>query len=247
MKSTVHRDASELRALPDVQPAKVLAWDLPTRLFKWALVALVLTAWIASGSKDPTMTVHKLAGTGVLILVVYRILWGFFGGTTARFATFLRSPREAIRYLAALREHRARRYLGHNPAGGWMILALLGACGIQALLGLVSTDGVLASGPLADLAGDRVATIAASIHAVWFYVLLALAAVHIAMNLFYVLIKRDNLIGAMVTGRKTAGFYADARASRAGSIIAALLCLGIAATSVLLVISLAGGTLLAGG
>src|SRR5204863_9860454 len=63
---------------------EVTAWDLPTRLFKWSLVALIIIAWITSGFSDPNMAVHKAAGYGILTLIVYRFLWGFFGGNTAR-------------------------------------------------------------------------------------------------------------------------------------------------------------------
>lgn len=218
-----------------------LAWDLPTRLFKWALVTLVVTAWISSGFDDPAMTVHKAAGYGILTLLVYRFLWGFVGGSTARFTAFIRSPAAVIADLRRLRSGRERRYLGHSPAGGAMIIALLLACTVQVGLGLCASDGVLAAGPFADLVGSTWASRAAEVHAVWFYVILGLAAVHIAANLFHQFVRRDGLITAMVTGRKARAEYADAREATGGSSAVALLCLCVAAGLVYGGVALAGG------
>ncbi|HEX4764960.1 MAG TPA: cytochrome b/b6 domain-containing protein [Lichenihabitans sp.] len=229
------------RAAEDEGEPETLAWDLPTRLFKWALVVLVIAAWVSSGFADPDMTVHKAAGYGILTLLVYRVLWGFVGGSTARFASFVSSPSTVLAYVRALRAGAARRYLGHNPAGGLMILGLLAACLIQVALGLCSTDGVMASGPFADAIGDTWAARAATLHAAWFYVILGLAVVHIAVNLFYQLIKKENLIGAMITGRKAASVYPDGRVAQRGSNAVALACLGVAAALVYLGVVLPGG------
>ncbi|MFJ6322136.1 MULTISPECIES: cytochrome b/b6 domain-containing protein [unclassified Rhizobium] len=207
----------------------VRAWDLPTRLFKWSLVALIITAWVSSSFNDPDMTVHKAAGYGVLVLVVYRVLWGVFGSSTARFSGFVRSPAAVWTYLKALRRNRAERYLGHNPAGGLMVIGLIVACGVQVLLGMFSSDGVTASGPFAGLVGDTVSSWAASIHAVWFYfAILVLAGLHIVANLYYQFIKRENLIGAMITGRKRREVYVDHKEATGGSLAAAAVCLLIA-------------------
>ena len=230
----------EEKARPDV-----LAWDLPTRLCKWGLVAAIITAWVSSGFDDPNMTVHKGAGYAVLTLIIYRILWGFFGGTTARFSTFLKSPPAVVAYLRAVRSGTDRPYLGHNPAGGLMIVGLLLVCSVQVTLGLVSSDGVLASGPFADMVGDAWSSRAAKLHSVWFYVILGLALAHIAVNLFHQFVKRDNLIGAMVTGHKTHAHFADVHNARRGSWLIAFLCLGIAIAAVVALVILPGGSLFA--
>lgn len=221
----------------------VRAWDLPTRLFKWSLVALIITAWISSSFDDPDMVVHKAAGYGVLVLVVYRILWGFMGSSTARFSNFVRSPSAVWNYLKALGRQRAGRYLGHNPAGGLMVVGLLLVCAIQGLLGLFSTDGVTAAGPFADAAGDTISGWAARIHSIWFYVaILGLAGLHIAANLYYQFVKRDNLIGAMITGRKTRANYVDRKETQGGSLLLAAICLLASIGLVYGTISLLGGT-----
>jgi cytochrome b len=225
----------------DRQHITIKVWDLPTRLFKWLLVGLVLTAWVSSGFDDPAMTVHKAAGYGVLILAIYRLLWGVFGGTTARFSNFVRSPREIMNYLQALRQHRARIYLGHNPAGGAMVIALIAACVLQPLLGLFASDGVTASGPFADMVGDQISGWASTIHGGWFYVILGLAIVHIAVNLYYQFVKRENLIGAMITGRKQMAGSVDEKAVKQGSLPRAALCLLVAFAIVYFGVTLAGG------
>jgi cytochrome b len=229
------------RAQASSRYSYVQAWDLPTRIFKWSLASLVVVAWISSSFDDPTMTVHKAAGYGLLTLLVYRVLWGFLGGSTARFASFVRSPSAAIAYLRDQRRGGRRRYLGHNPAGGLMIVALLLACAIQVALGLFASDGVTASGPFADRVGETVAAWAGELHGAWLYVVLSLAAVHIGVNFYYQFIKKENLIGAMITGRKRRGDYVDAKEARGGSPLLAALCLSVAVTLVYLGVKLPGG------
>jgi cytochrome b len=224
----------------------VRAWDLPTRLFKWSLVALIITAWVSSSFNDPDMTVHKAAGYGVLVLVVYRVLWGVFGSSTARFSGFVRSPAAAWAYLKALRRNRAEHYLGHNPAGGLMVIGLLVVCGVQVLLGMFSSDGVTASGPFAGLVGDTVSSWAASVHAAWFYfAILALVGLHIVANFYYQFVKRENLIGAMITGRKRRETYVDHKEATGGSIPVAAVCLLIAFGLVYGIVTLFGGSFFA--
>ncbi len=231
---------------PSATSDVVRAWDLPTRLFKWSLVGLILTAWVSSGFNDPDMTVHKAAGYGALVLVVYRVLWGVFGSTTARFSGFVRSPAAAWAYLKALRHNRAKHYLGHNPAGGLMVVGLLVVCGVQAMLGMFSSDGVTASGPFAGLVGDTVSSWAASVHAAWFYfAILALVGLHIVANFYYQFVKRENLIGAMITGRKRREAYVDHNETTGGSLPAAAVCLLIAFGLVYGAVTLFGGSFFA--
>jgi cytochrome b len=223
-------------------PAGVRAWDLPTRLFKWSLAAAVIAAWLSTYLDDPAMNVHKWAGYVILTLVIYRIFWGVVGGSSARFSTFVRSPARAIEYLRSLRAGRAKPYLGHNPAGGLMILALLLACAAQALVGLFASDGVLASGPFADAVGDQASGSVARLHSLVAYGILGLVLMHIAVNLFYQFVKRENLIGAMITGRKRAAAYQDARQAEPGSPLVAALCLFVAGMIVYLLVAASGSS-----
>ena len=166
-----------------------------------------------------------------------------FGGSTARFSSFVYSPSRALAYLREARQGKAPPYLGHNPAGGLMILALIFACGVQALLGLFASDGVTASGPLADIAGDRASAWASRIHGLWFYVILSLAILHIAANLYYQFVKGEDLIRPMITGMKKADAYRDASSAQPGSLIVAAFCFLIAAAIVYFGITAWGGSL----
>jgi cytochrome b len=230
-----------LSAIPSARTG-VRVWDLPTRLFKWSLAGSVITAWLSTYLDDPAMNVHKFAGYTILTLVLFRVFWGFVGGTSARFSAFVRSPARAIEYLRALRAGRARPYLGHNPAGGLMIMALLLACGAQAALGLFASDGVLASGPFADMVGDQASGWAARLHSFWAYAILGLVVVHVAVNLFYQFVKGENLIGAMITGRKRPAHYQDADEAEPGSPLMAALCLFLAGAIVYLVVAASGSS-----
>ena len=126
-----------------------------------------------------------------------------------------------------------------------MVLALILACAAQPLLGLFASDGVTASGPLADTVGDQVASWASAVHSLWFYVILALAFVHIAFNLYYQFIKGENLIGAMITGKKLVERPAGPPSVKQGSLLVAGLCLVAAVAIVYFGVTLAGGVFFA--
>ena len=112
--------AAPARARRDAPPARIRVWDLPTRLFHWTLVALIATSWVSA--IRGWMTVHYVCGVTALVLVSFRIVWGFLGSTTARFADFAASPGRVFAYLRALRHGDDSRHAGHNPAGGWMVM-----------------------------------------------------------------------------------------------------------------------------
>ncbi len=228
---------------------RVRAWDAPTRLFKWGLVTLVLTAWITYLGGDATLGWHIWNGYAVLILLVFRLFWGVVGSSTARFASWVVWPWTALSYGAALLRGRGRRYLGHNPLGGWMIISLLVLVASQAIAGLFTVDSNgLMGGPFANLDfGDPTSVQRAFSrwHHLGFYVLLGFVAVHVLVNLWYDSAKGDPVIQAMVTGRKPASDYVDeAEMVPAGATwLRAGLCLATAAVLVLGTVRLAGGKL----
>jgi cytochrome b len=209
-------------------PASVRAWDGPTRLFKWTLVALVVAAPLTKWYGDVTLVQHKIVGYSILTLVIWRVLWGFVGSSTARFASFVRWPWTAAGYVWDTLRGRERRHLGHNPAGGWMILALLAVLAVQATTGLFATDDIIVDGPLRGYVSYATAKFLTGIHDVLPRLLLALAIVHVLVNAATTVFK-DNLILAMITGRKTGGGFVDQAEARGGSPLAALVCLAIAA------------------
>ncbi len=225
---------------------RVLAWDGPTRAFKWLLVLLVFDGWLSNkfGADFPAW--HKWNGYAVLVLIVFRLFWGFAGGSTARFSAFLAGPAATIAYIRAQVTGPALKYLGHNPLGGWMIMALLAAVALQCVTGLFSADEdrLIIEGPLAKTVANASVDLAARWHRRIFDAIEILALLHIAANVIYTFVKRDPLIQAMVTGAKPAKNFADMPAAKPGSWARAALCLLAAASLVFGAIALAGGRVL---
>jgi cytochrome b len=198
---------------------KVPIWDLPTRLFHWALAGLVgFSWWTAETHRDD---LHIWSGMAVLTLLIFRILWGFVGASTARFRNFVRGPRAVFGYLRG-----EWRGIGHNPLGAISVIALLGLLIVQVGLGLISSDeDGLVEGPLAPLVSYATSDWAADLHEALFNVLLVLIGLHIAAILLYRL-RGKRLIGPMVTGRGAA--EPGMEPMRRGKAWVALLCLLIA-------------------
>jgi cytochrome b len=235
---TEPRSGTTTAALP---APVVLAWDLPTRLAKWALAVLVGLAFASKYYGDVGLVWHMWNGLAILILVVFRLLWGLVGGSTARFARFLASPGGALFYAVSVLRGRSPRYLGHNPLGGWMVLALLAIVAAQGVTGLFTTDDIIVDGPLVRVAGEGWIERASALHQDIYWWLLALIALHVLANLAYSLFGKDNLVLAMLTGRKPRAHYVDQAAATPGSIVLALACLAVAAVGVFGGIALAGG------
>jgi len=196
-------------------------WDLPTRLFHWLLVALIAFSWWSAENDE--LDLHIWAGMAVLSLLLFRLLWGLFGSSTARFASFVRGPRAVLAYL---KDANSWPFAGHTPLGALSVLALLGVIAAEVGLGLVAVDeDGLAEGPLAHLVSLDMSDIATDLHEDLFNVLLALIALHLAAILYYRL-RGKRLAGAMVTGK--GALPPGAAPMRAGRWWAALLCLAAA-------------------
>jgi cytochrome b len=177
-------------------------WDIPVRVFHWLLVALIVVSFTTAQIGGNAMRIHELSGFSILTLVLFRVLWGIFGSTYARFSDFVRRPRQAIEYARSLRRGRSAFYAGHNPLGGWMVVALLLCLLVQTGTGLFANDDVMTEGPLFDWVSKRTSDILSRIHEVNFYVLLALITLHVGAALYYLWGKRENLILPLFTGRK---------------------------------------------
>ncbi len=178
---------------------RVKLWDLPVRLSHWAFVGLMPALWWTWKSEQ--MSLHVWLGNVTLGVVVFRILWGMMGSSTARFPGFVKGPGAAVSYLRALFSKSAEPVVGHNPVGGWSVVALLGVLAAEVTLGLFSADiDGLNSGPLNYKVSDSLGETLTHWHGVIFYVLLILIAVHLAAIVFYLLVKRENLVGPMITG-----------------------------------------------
>jgi cytochrome b len=169
-------------------PPTVKVWDPLVRIFHWSLVAAFVIAW-ATG--DELQKVHEIAGYAIVGLVAFRVLWGFVGSTHARFADFVRGPSAVIGYLFDTARLRARRYLGHNPAGGAMVLALL------LMLTVICTTGIMMTMD-AFWGVDWVE----EAHEISVNLTIVLIGLHLLGVAVAGLEHHENLVGAMITGRK---------------------------------------------
>lgn len=199
-------------------------WDAAIRLFHWLLVALIGLSWWSAENR--LMDWHRRSGYTILALLVFRLIWGFAGGRTARFAQFVKGPRSVIAYLRT--PAAAPVAPGHNPLGGWSVLAMLAALAAMVGAGLfaVDVDG-LESGPLADRISFDAGRTAAEVHGLLFNVVLALIALHVVAIAFYLVARRRNLIGPMIHGRAQASEGAAAPLGASAWRAAAALAIGI--------------------
>lgn len=179
----------------------VRIWDLPTRLFHWSLVLLVVFSVATAKVGGNWMDWHMRSGYAVLALLVFRLLWGFAGSRYALFAQFVRAPRAVLAYLRAPRGV-GERHAGHNPLGGWSVLALLAALLVQAATGLFANDEIATEGPLSKLVSGATASLMTKIHLLNQNAIYALVALHLAAIAYYFFAKRENLVVPMVTGDK---------------------------------------------
>jgi cytochrome b len=174
-----------------VQPV----WDLPTRLVHWLLAALIAFSWWSAEYQHTDW--HIWSGCAILTLLLFRVLWGLVGSSTARFSTFVRGP-------GAIRDYLGGRWtgIGHNPLGALSVMALLLVTAIQVGLGLFAQDedGIYA-GPLSRLVSSDRSDLSRDLHETWFYVLLGFILLHLGAVAFYRLVRGKRLIGPMIIGR----------------------------------------------
>jgi cytochrome b len=215
-----------------MRPIKV--WDLPVRLFHWAIVVLIFFAWGTEAFNH--MDWHVWIGYTILTLLIFRVIWGFIGSDTARFTGFLRSPLAALRHLGHLRRREADTEIGHNAAGGWMVLVMLALIGVQAGTGLFANDDANTEGPLMHLISKDQSNYLSHIHSLNFDLIEIAIVLHIAAVGAYLLLKRQNLVRPMITGVKQ--MPAGVIAPRLRSPILALAVLIVAAGIVAWVVRL---------
>ena len=169
-------------------PAMVKVWDPFVRVFHWTLLTLFVIAFVTG---DEVEGVHIAAGYGIAILLALRLVWGVIGSPHARFSGFVRSPLKVLAYLRDVASHKAPRHLGHNPAGGAMIVALLTALIGTAVTGyMMTTDAYWGARWVEKL------------HEIFAHGTLALAGLHVLGVVVSSLLHRENLVKAMWTGRK---------------------------------------------
>ncbi|MET0364062.1 MAG: cytochrome b/b6 domain-containing protein [Sphingobium sp.] len=176
----------------------VKVWDLPTRIVHWSILLLIVTSWRTAEMRE--MEWHYVSGIAALGLILFRLIWGFIGARTARFADFLRSPATVLRYVR--HGHGVPASPGHNPLGGYSVVAMLLALVGQIGTGLFAADlDGLDSGPLSYLVSFDQARVAASLHGLFFNGLLALIALHLLAIAWYRIRHGRKLLRPMLTGR----------------------------------------------
>ncbi|MCV2355648.1 cytochrome b/b6 domain-containing protein [Paucibacter sp. B2R-40] len=182
----------------EVRPAvAVRLWDLPTRIFHWSLllaVAVAITTGLIGGN---WMDLHGQAGLSIVGLLTFRLVWGFVGNRHARFRNFVPSPQRLLAYLQGRWQG-----LGHNPLGALSVLALLGLLAAQAVTGLLGYDEIAFSGPLAALVSEETSLRLTGLHHQMSNALFVLIGLHIAAIALHGLLKKDNLVGPMLSGIK---------------------------------------------
>ena len=190
--------------------AKIHVWDPVIRIIHWLLAASVLLNWLT----DSPLWLHTWSGYLAAALMASRVLWGFIGPENARFGRFVRGPYAVFDYLAGLIRFSSQRYIGHSPAGGAMIVALLVMIAATTGTGMASLAAMEGRGPLSavveriplprTLGQRRPSPLIREVHQVLASVTLALVILHVAGVVLASCVHRENLIVAMVTGRKRA-------------------------------------------
>ena len=186
-------------AAPPAAPAtSIKLWDLPVRLVHWSFVLLLPALWWTGEQGE--LDLHRTIGYAMLALVVFRLVWGFVGSGTARFASFVKGPAAVLAYVRGT----GTPGIGHNPIGAISVLLLLGLLAAQVGFGLFAQDvDGIESGPLAYLVEYDTADWARGWHNLLFNVLLGVIAIHVLAIVYYRLVKRNDLVTPMVTGNKS--------------------------------------------
>ncbi|MFZ1201896.1 MAG: cytochrome b/b6 domain-containing protein [Desulfobacterales bacterium] len=201
----------------DAAPRLVMVWDLPTRLFHWLLVAFVITSFVTVEIGGNAMRIHEWSGFVILGLLLFRVGWGFWGSRPVRFAMFVRGPKAVLIYARGFLRPEAPPHFGHNPLGGWSILAMLAALLVQAGTGLFANDDIMTEGPLYGWVSKATSDMLTDVHEWNQALIVALVAVHVLAILFYFVVKRENLLSPMITGRRPWQGTAPAPAGRTWS------------------------------
>jgi cytochrome b len=181
---------------------RIPVWDWPVRFVHWAIVLLLVALVVTGKLGDDWLAWHMRFGQAMLALVLFRLAWGFVGSRNARFRSFLHGPSAVARYAGSLVRRAHEIHVSHNPLGGWMVVVLLAALLVQASAGLFTNDDILWEGPLAKRVTKETTDAISSFHRRFWWVIVALSAVHIAAVLSYLALLKENLTHAMLTGRK---------------------------------------------
>lgn len=216
---------------------KVRVWDLPTRIFHWALIVGVICMAVSGLKGGDAMPWHFRFGYAVLALLLFRIVWGLVGGRWSRFGAFIYAPQSVLNYLKG--KGKPEHSVGHSPIGAGSVFAILVVLLAQVGTGLISDDEIAAAGPLTRFVSNATVSLATSYHAkIGKWLLLALVLLHIAAIVFY-LSRKHRLVHAMLHGDKDVVVAVPGSRDDALSRLAALVVFGFCAAFAVWVSSLA--------
>ena len=204
-------------------------WDLPVRVVHWLLVIGIAGSYATHKLGVAYFKYHLWFGYLVVVLAAFRILWGFVGTRHARFANFLRGPGTTWNYLRALTRGNAQPTPGHNPLGGWMVIALLLFLLAQGITGLFANDEIFNPGPLYGYISDSLSLALTSWHRRLFDWILIAVVAHVLAVVGHRLFAGHDLVGPMFSGRKSAALVAEHEAISSSRLWLALLLLGVVA------------------
>jgi len=208
---------------------KRLVWDLPLRLFHWLLVTCMVAAYVTAKLGFDWMQWHFYLGYCTIGLLVFRILWGFFGPRHARFTNFIRSPSAVWLYLKGIFKRGTPPSIGHNPVGGLMVLLMLVLVAIQAGTGLFTTDAIVWAGPYNPSVSESTASFLSTVHNWNFNFIIGVVLLHVAAIVFYAFYKNQNLVVPMLHGHKPATLVPEHEAISHSQLLKALVVSLVAA------------------
>jgi cytochrome b len=201
---------------------KRLVWDLPLRLFHWLFATSIGASYVTAKLGFDWMQWHFYLGYWTIGLLVFRILWGFFGPRHARFSSFIRKPSAIWLYVKGMFGRRAVPSVGHNPVGGLMVILMILLVAVQAATGLFTTDDVVWAGPYNPSVSSSTASTLSSVHNINFNFILGAIGLHIAAILFYAFYKKQNLVVPMLHGHKPAALVPEHEAISSSELLKAL-------------------------
>ncbi len=202
----------------------IRVWDMPTRIFHWALVVLVVAAFVTIKIGGNAVIWHARIGQLVVALIAFRIIWGFIGSTYARFFNFVRGPGAILDYLRG-RWHGA----GHNPLGALSVLGLLALIGFQAVSGLFTTDDIAFQAPLYRAVSKATAATITDWHRLAEWFIYALVTLHVLSVIFYAVVKKKDLVRPMFTGNMAVPANAPDESARGGGTVALVIAILLSA------------------
>lgn len=209
---------------------KAYVWDLPTRIFHWSLTLLIcFSLYTGFNGGFVEMDYHMLSGYSILTLVAFRVLWGLVGSHNARFSNFIKGPSTIIRYAKAIGTPSGKPVIGHNPLGALSIVAILIALAVQAGTGLFANDDIMLEGPLVHLVSHDTSRRLTGLHKLNVWIVATLAGLHIAAIIYYHVVRKENLVMPMITGRKDVDGEVDAERN---NYLLAIVLLGLASSAV---------------